>query len=120
MYPSLSSHVLSEESNLIDDLDPKPEDDRKLMRKLGASFFLFGLINNVLYVIILSAALDLVPPLTPTGIIAFCNIAPALVAKVGWPSLGMLVVILFDSLFARLIGIGLASFSSGNLPTSQQ
>ncbi|KAJ4496176.1 batten's disease protein Cln3 [Lentinula edodes] len=110
-----------------------PEDDRKLMRKLGASFFLFGLINNVLYVIILSAALDLVPSSTPKGIIAFCNIAPALVAKVGWPyvlkgriryvkrifgccilsSLGMLVVALFDSLFARLIGIGLASFSSG-------
>ncbi|KAJ3882230.1 batten's disease protein Cln3 [Lentinula edodes] len=133
MYPTLSSHVLSEESNLIDDLDSRPEDDRKLMRKLGASFFLFGLINNVLYVIILSAALDLVPSSTPKGIIAFCNIAPALVAKVGWPyvlkgriryvkrifgccilsSLGMLVVALFDSLFARLIGIGLASFSSG-------
>jgi len=41
----------------------------------------------VLYVIILSAALDLVPPSTPKGIIAFCNIAPALVAKVGWPYL---------------------------------
>ena len=39
----------------------------------------------VLYVIILSAALDLVPPSTPKGIIAFCNIAPALVAKVAWP-----------------------------------
>jgi hypothetical protein len=39
----------------------------------------------VLYVIILSAALDLVPPSTPKGITAFCNIAPALVAKVGWP-----------------------------------
>ena len=39
----------------------------------------------MLYVIILSAALDLVPPSTPKGIIAFCNIAPALVAKVGWP-----------------------------------
>ncbi len=41
--------------------------------------------NSVLYVIILSAALDLVPPSTPKGIIAFCNIAPALVVKVGWP-----------------------------------
>lgn len=39
----------------------------------------------VLYVVILSAALDLVPPSTPKGIIAFCNIFPALVAKVGWP-----------------------------------
>ena len=79
------------------------EHKRMLLKKLGFAFFLFGLINNgelltnlnfigflwnvyaVLYVIILSAALDLVPPSTPKGIIAFCNIAPALVAKVGWP-----------------------------------
>lgn len=39
----------------------------------------------MLYVVILSAALDLVPPSTPKGIIAFCNIFPALVAKLGWP-----------------------------------
>ncbi|KAJ7777956.1 batten's disease protein Cln3 [Mycena maculata] len=103
------------------------------MLRLGSSFFLFGLINNVLYVIILSAALDLVPPSTPKGIIAFCNIAPALVAKVGWPyilkgriryakrltgccllsAFGMLIVAFFDTLFMRLLGIGLASFSSG-------
>jgi len=73
------------------------------MTRLGISFFLFGLINNgalhrsssaqctdkrlVLYVIILSAALDLVPPSTPKGIIAFCNIAPSLGAKVAWPYL---------------------------------
>ncbi|KAF8153103.1 batten's disease protein Cln3 [Crassisporium funariophilum] len=107
--------------------------ERKLLQKLGLSFFLFGLINNVLYVIILSAALDLVPPSTPKGIIAFCNIAPALVAKVGWPyilkgriryakrligccilsTLGMLVIAIFDSLYMRLLGIGFASFSSG-------
>jgi hypothetical protein len=43
------------------------------------------LINNVLYVIILSAALDLVPSATPKGVIAFFNIFPALLAKVGWP-----------------------------------
>ncbi|PPQ97278.1 hypothetical protein CVT26_006671 [Gymnopilus dilepis] len=109
------------------------EREKKLLRKLGFSFFVFGCINNVLYVIILSAALDLVPPSTPKGIIAFCNIAPALVAKVAWPyvlkgrirytkrllgccllsTLGMLVVALFDSLFMRLLGISLASFSSG-------
>ncbi|KAJ6618758.1 batten's disease protein Cln3 [Mycena sp. CBHHK59/15] len=103
------------------------------MLRLGCSFFLFGLINNVLYVIILSAALDLVPPSTPKGIIAFCNIAPALVAKIGWPyilkgriryakrlmgccllsTFGMLIVAFFDSLFMRLLGIGCASFSSG-------
>lgn len=106
---------------------------KSLLFKLGVSFFLFGLINNVLYVIILSAALDLVPPETPKGIIAFCNIFPALVAKVGWPYIlkgrirysrrligctalsvsGMLVVALFDSLIMRLLGICLASFSSG-------
>lgn len=101
--------------------------------KLGFSFFLFGLINNVLYVIILSAALDLVPPSTPKGIIAFCNIAPALIAKLGWPYflkgriryarrvvgccalsfIGMLVVAFHESLYSRLLGICLASFSSG-------
>ncbi|KLO06520.1 batten's disease protein Cln3 [Schizopora paradoxa] len=105
----------------------------RLLFKLGLSFFLFGLINNVLYVIILSAALDLVPPSTPKGIIAFCNIAPAFVAKVGWPYflkgriryvkrlvgccllsvLGMIVVAGFESLYMRLLGIGIASFSSG-------
>ncbi|KAF5325496.1 hypothetical protein D9619_009725 [Psilocybe cf. subviscida] len=89
--------------------------------------------GKVLYVIILSAALDLVPPSTPKGIIAFCNIAPSLVAKVAWPYLlkgriryakrltgccllsvsGMLVVALFDTLFMRLLGIAFASFSSG-------
>lgn len=107
--------------------------ERKLFLQLGLSFFLFGLINNVLYVIILSAALDLVPPSTPKGIIAFCNITPALIAKIGWPyllkgriryarrligcamlsSFGMIIVALFDSLFIRLLGICLASFSSG-------
>jgi len=106
---------------------------RKLITKLALSFFLFGLINNVLYVIILSAALDLVPPSTPKGIIAFCNIAPSFVAKIGWPYIlkgrirytkrligccllsvsGMIIVALFDSLFMRLVGISIASFSSG-------
>ncbi|KAG1859261.1 batten's disease protein Cln3 [Suillus subluteus] len=106
---------------------------KRLSLKLGFSFFLFGLINNVLYVIILSAALDLVPPSTPKGIIAFCNIAPALIAKLGWPYflkgriryarrivgcctlsfIGMLVVAFHESLYSRLLGISLASFSSG-------
>ncbi|KAI5994528.1 hypothetical protein EDC04DRAFT_2804193 [Pisolithus marmoratus] len=58
--------------------------ERRLLFKLGLSFFVLGLINNALYVIILSAALDLVPPSTPKGIIAFCNIAPGLFANFGW------------------------------------
>ncbi|EJD01806.1 batten's disease protein Cln3 [Fomitiporia mediterranea MF3/22] len=129
-----------EEENLLehapleeDDTVEPPKHTRTLLFRLGLSFFLFGLINNVLYVIILSAALDLVPPSTPKGIIAFCNIAPSLVAKVGWPyllkgriryirrilgcwilsTLGMIVVAGFDTLEMRLLGISLASFSSG-------
>ena len=48
---------------------------------------LYAFLSPVLYVIILSAALDLVPASTPKGLIAFCNIAPSFVAKVGWPYL---------------------------------
>ncbi|KZT60025.1 batten's disease protein Cln3 [Calocera cornea HHB12733] len=101
--------------------------------RLSLSFWTFGLINNVLYVIILSAALDLVPPSTPKGIIAFANIAPAMVSKVVWPYAlkgriryaqrvwactllsfaGMIIVAASPSLTLRLLGISLASFSSG-------
>ncbi|KAF9450791.1 batten's disease protein Cln3 [Macrolepiota fuliginosa MF-IS2] len=122
-----------EEGGDTADLASQKDRERRLMRNLAISFFVFGLFNNVLYVIILSAALDLVPPSTPKGIIAFCNIAPSLAAKLGWPyflrgriryakrligccilsTCGMIVVALFDSLPMRLLGIGLASFSSG-------
>ncbi|KAF7292802.1 Protein BTN [Mycena indigotica] len=134
MPPTIASErSLLRNASVDEDEFPIQQSEKGLLLKLGCSFFLFGLINNVLYVIILSAALDLVPPSTPKGIIAFCNIAPALVAKVGWPyflkgrirytqrlvgccalsAFGMLVVAFFDSLFMRLLGIGLASFSSG-------
>jgi battenin len=53
--------------------------------RLAASFFLFGVLNNILYVIILSAALDLVPASTPKGLVAFFNIFPSLIAKLSWP-----------------------------------
>jgi battenin len=106
---------------------------RRHLFRLSLSFFLFGLINNVLYVIILSAALDLVPPSTPKGIIAFWNIAPSIVAKFSWPYLlkgriryvrrltgccflsvtGMIVVATSKGLSSRLFGIGCASFASG-------
>ncbi|KAF9238938.1 batten's disease protein Cln3 [Melanogaster broomeanus] len=124
---------IQSQEDLLEDTTRKTEGWKKKLRKLGLSFFLFGLINNVLYVIILSAALDLVPPSTPKGIIAFCNIFPALVAKLGWPYflkgkirytrrilgccllsfIGMLVVALYESIYARLLGISLASFASG-------
>ncbi|KIJ16386.1 hypothetical protein PAXINDRAFT_113476 [Paxillus involutus ATCC 200175] len=119
--------------DVLEDTTYKIQGQKQKLRKLGLSFFLFGLINNVLYVIILSAALDLVPPDTPKGIIAFCNIFPALVAKIGWSYIlkgkirytrrilgccfssfiGMLVVALHESLYARLLGISLSSFASG-------
>ncbi|KAH7882994.1 batten's disease protein Cln3 [Phlebopus sp. FC_14] len=119
--------------DLLQDMAGQTKGQKRKLFELGLSFFLFGLINNVLYVIILSAALDLVPPSTPKGIIAFSNIAPALLAKIGWPYIlkgkirytrrvvgccllsfvGMLVIALRDSLSSRLLGISLASFSSG-------
>lgn len=78
---------------------PRAE-QRYLRPRLFTSFLIFGLLNNgtsphhvspfradypVLYVIILSAALDLVGGDTPKGVVAFFNIFPALLAKVAWP-----------------------------------
>ena len=45
------------------------------------------LVSPPTQVIILSAALDLVSTSTPKGLVAFFNIFPALIAKVGWPYL---------------------------------
>ncbi|KAL8279937.1 hypothetical protein RQP46_007787 [Phenoliferia psychrophenolica] len=67
------------------------------------------------------------------GVILLCNIAPALCVKIGWPYLmkgrvrygrrilscsalsffGIIVVAVSPSLFYRLVGIAIASFSSG-------
>ncbi|KAI9442411.1 batten's disease protein Cln3 [Lactarius indigo] len=122
--------LLSQSEN--DKIAEMRKQQRSLLR-LSLSFFLFGLINNVLYVIILSAALDLVPPSTPKGIIAFWNIAPSIVAKFSWPYIlkgriryvrrvigccflsvmGMIVVATSDGLSPRLFGIGCASLASG-------
>ncbi|SNX87545.1 related to YHC3 - protein involved in vacuolar arginine transport [Melanopsichium pennsylvanicum] len=100
---------------------------------LNSAFFLFGLLNNSLYVVILTAALELLPTGVPTGLVSFANIFPALIAKAVWPYVlkgairytkrvlscaalsfvGMLLVSLFPDLGMRLVGICLASFSSG-------
>ncbi|POV99349.1 hypothetical protein PSHT_13579 [Puccinia striiformis] len=97
------------------------------------SLFLFGLLNNVLYVIIISAALDLVPSDVPTGVILIADITPSLIVKIGWPYFvkgkiqysrrilscsvlsfaGMMVIVIFSSVPLRLFGISLASLSSG-------
>lgn len=103
------------------------------VNRQSIAFFFFGLLNNSLYVVILTAALELIPKGTPTGLVAFFNIFPALVAKAVWPyvlrgtvrytrrlwscvamsAVGLLIIALLPSLWTRLAGIALASFSSG-------
>lgn len=96
-------------------------------------FSLFGLINNVLYVVILSAAVDLVNPATPKSLILLADILPSLLVKLVSPLCihrlpystriialvllsvtGMLLVSLhYNNLTWTLLGIILASISSG-------
>lgn len=59
--------------------------ERPALARLGAAFFIFGVINNALYVVILTAALELLPAGVPTGVVACANIAPALVSKALFP-----------------------------------
>ena len=112
-------------------LEPLPRRDTSY--RLNSAFFLFGLLNNSLYVVILTAALELLPQGVPTGLVSFANIFPALIAKAVWPYVlkgsvrytkrvwscaalsffGMLLVSFFPALGMRLLGISLASFSSG-------
>lgn len=94
-------------------------------------FWLFGLVNNVLYVVILSAAVDLVGPNLPKSLVLLANILPAFMIKLASPFFiheisypirifsiiimsfsGMLLVV-NSSLHVCLLGIALASVSSG-------
>ncbi|KAL4785171.1 CLN3 protein-domain-containing protein [Aspergillus varians] len=106
--------------------------------KVCVAFWLFGLINNVLYVIILSAALDLVGPHVPKGVVLLADVLPSFGTKLIAPyfihavpysirivicallsALGMLVVALSPAyvdggtISSKLVGIVLASLSSG-------
>ena len=95
-------------------------------------FFLFGLINNVLYVIILSAAVDLVGARTPKAAVLLANILPSFTVKVAAPffihkiayaqrmvvlvallTAGMLLVSLPPLIPPKIAGIMLASVSLG-------
>ncbi|KPM42727.1 Protein BTN1 [Neonectria ditissima] len=98
------------------------------------AFWLFGLINNVLYVIILSAAQDLVGSL-PKGVVLLADVMPSFLTKLVAPyfihripysarilifitlsSTGMLMVALTpatQSVAVKLLGVVLASLSSG-------
>ncbi|KAH8811585.1 batten's disease protein Cln3 [Xylogone sp. PMI_703] len=101
------------------------------------AFWLFGLINNVLYVIILSAALDLVGPSVPKGVVLLADVVPSFLTKLVAPyfihkipyavrilifvalsSGGMLLVALTPdedagAIATKLFGVILASLSSG-------
>jgi hypothetical protein len=97
-----------------------------------------GLINNVLYVIVLSAALDLVGPGVPKGVVLLADVIPSFGTKLIAPyfihvvpystriltfvslsAVGMLLVALTPdyteggSISTKLAGIVLASLSSG-------
>ncbi|KAI1914371.1 hypothetical protein LOZ61_002274 [Ophidiomyces ophidiicola] len=107
-----------------------------------AAFWLFGLINNVLYVIILSAALDLVGPSVPKGVVLLADVIPSFVTKLCAPYFihlvpypirilifvalsagGMLLIALSPAhdpsnmaenpIFTKMCGVILASLSSG-------
>ncbi|KAF1963053.1 batten's disease protein Cln3 [Byssothecium circinans] len=107
-------------------------------KRVMTSFWLFGLINNVLYVIILSSALDLVGPNVPKGVVLLADVIPSFLTKLCAPyfihkipyysrilifvtlsATGMLIIALTPPLLdARSIGIKmfgviLASLSSG-------
>lgn len=56
-----------------------------LLSRTFISFFIFGLINNVLYVVILTAAHDLVPPTTPKSLVLLADILPAFLLKLCLP-----------------------------------
>lgn len=100
-------------------------------KKTFAYFWLFGLINNILYVVILSAALDIIGPSLPKSIVLLFDIMPSFLIKLSAPFfvhsihydkripililLSMLGIILVStrSLWLCLPGIVLASLSSG-------
>ena len=102
------------------------------------AFWLFGLINNVLYVIILSAALDLVGPSVPKGVVLLADVVPSFLTKLCAPyfihaipyhariiifvalsASGMLLIALTPdykdggTVATKMAGVILASLSSG-------
>lgn len=101
-------------------------------KRVFVSFFAFGLLNNVLYVVILSAAIDLVGSATPKAVVLLADIFPSLTIKILAPffihaipyrtrlwllvalsSIGMLIISFFNSIPLRVIGIMMALLSLG-------
>ncbi|KAL8700219.1 MAG: hypothetical protein Q9201_005567 [Fulgogasparrea decipioides] len=106
--------------------------------RVCTAFWLFGVINNVLYVIILSAALDLVGPSVPKAVVLLADVLPSFIIKLCAPyfihvvpyslrmiifavasAWGMLLIALAPSytdggtITTKMAGVVLASLSSG-------
>lgn len=103
-------------------------------RRIFVSFLIFGLVNNVIYVVILSAAVDIVGYLLPKAIVLLADIMPSLSVKILAPffvhripygqrvwilvslsSIGMILVSIapYDHTLLKLVGVSMASLSSG-------
>lgn len=100
--------------------------------RIFSAFWLFGLVNNVLYVVNLSAAVDLVGTLLPKSMVLLPDVIPSFIIKLVAPFfihivpykyrisllvalsfVGMVVVAGSDSVPIKLFGIAIASLSSG-------
>ncbi|CAP61296.1 uncharacterized protein PODANS_3_11100 [Podospora anserina S mat+] len=102
---------------------------------VSVAFWLFGLINNILYVLLLTAAQDLVGPSIPKALVLLADVMPSFLTKLVAPyfihlvpysirilvfvalsSGGMLLVALTpntQSVGVKMVGVIIASISSG-------
>lgn len=100
--------------------------------KIFLAFWIFGLVNNVIYVVNLSAAIDVVGVLIPKSTVLLADVVPSFLIKLTGPFfvhiipynirisilvvlsfIGMMIVALSDSVSFKLFGIVIASLSSG-------
>ncbi|KAJ5253042.1 hypothetical protein N7489_003452 [Penicillium chrysogenum] len=84
--------------------------------RVCVAFWLFGLINNVLYVIILSAAVDLVGPDIPKGVVLLADVIPSFATKLVAPYFIHLVpywVRVLAFAFLSFVGMLIVAMSPG-------
>ncbi|KAK6198799.1 vacuolar CLN3 [Scheffersomyces amazonensis] len=103
-------------------------------QRVFISFSFFGLLNNILYVVILSAAVDLVGASTPKAVVLLADVIPSFSFKLVAPffihkfpyivrlwsilvlsTSGMFLISLTptESIATKIFGIAVAAFSSG-------
>jgi battenin len=81
-----SSQVEERERELENAIHPQHLPPATTSRsRLFAAFWIYGLINNVLYVIILSAALDLVGADVPKATVLLADVMPSFFVKLTAP-----------------------------------